>query len=276
MEGILGEDLTDHESLVAGLHDELVNLRGQLGALSIQKFSQYPVLRRICGGNDLLDAFLMFEREMSRYQKLGRNEAAAAISICAPAETVLDRLEHAVGALPQDGKLRDQRTARRWSDAGLKIIAAELVYMADVQGRLGTETLSIEVRGGLDHGLDLVIDQMTSIGLPERAPLIRLWHYNEVDEPEERTLTIELDGLESAVRGNQDHLMKRYRLAVEFPSIRETADGSQVLSISVEGRDAPMRTVFFDDYSQLPPELSIQFSVYRTIAMINVNTVSGS
>lgn len=271
MEGAIGQDIVDHETLRTQVHEELIGLRGQLGKLTVQKFSQYPMLRRVCGGNDLLDAFLMFEREMARYQNgEGRDEAAAAISITAAADTVLDRLEHAVGALPQDGKLRDQRTARRWSDAGLKTIATELVYLADVQGRLGTELLSIEVHGDREDGLEVIIDQMTSAGLPERAPRIRLWRYRSEDEPEERSVSFDLDEHPSTVAAKREYVMKRHRLLVEFPPTSQTVGNNKVLGVSIEGRDAPMRTVFFEDHSHLPDELRIQFSVYRTIAMIEV------
>lgn len=167
----VGDDPEERDELVRHAHEELAGLRGAAGKLTIQKFAQYDTLRRLCGSGDLLDAYLMFEREMARYRTTaGRDEAAAAISITAPADTVLDRLEHVVSALPQDGRLRDQRTARRWSDAGLATIANELVYLAEVRGRLGQEILNIEVTGDTERGLLLAIDQMSTANLPVRAP----------------------------------------------------------------------------------------------------------
>ena len=122
---------------------ELLALRKAYGRLTVQKFSAFTTLRQVCGGDDLLDAFLMFQRELTRYQHGGRTEAAAAWSLVAPADTVLDRLQLTAEALSPDGDWRDQRTARRWSDAGMPVIAGDLVYFAQVAGRLGTETLSI-------------------------------------------------------------------------------------------------------------------------------------
>lgn len=272
MDGTLGDDIEDRDELVRHVHSELVALRGQIGRLTVQKFGEFLALRRVCGGGDLLDAFLMFEREMTRYKtSAGRNEAAAAISITAPAETVLDRLEHAVGALPQDGRLRDQRTARRWSDAGLTAIARDLVYMAEVQGRLGTELLSIDIQGDLGAGLTLTIDQMTSTGLSERAPLFRLWHYKDDDQPEERALTVDLEDHASTVVDNGVYRMRRHHLQAQLPlDWQARHDDAKILSISIEGRDAPMRTVTITDRSAFPKHVVVESTVYRTIAMIDV------
>lgn len=269
MDGVIGEDLGSEGELVALVKEELLALRGERGQLTPRKFAAYPSLLRVCGGGDLLDAFLMFERELRRYQAAGRNEAAAAISISAPADTVLDRLEHAVGALPQDGRLRDQRTARRWSDEGIDIIAADLVYLASVQGRLGTELLSIEIYGNEHNGLQLVIDQMTSVGLDTRAPLIRLWQYID-DEPLERELFVDLEDVPAAAATKGNYTMRRHRVAIEVPQVSEPNEDTMLLGVSIEGRDAPMRTVAVQDHSTLAAPYALRFSVYRTIASIEV------
>lgn len=158
----VGEDSEAAEQrtvLEAQVLSELLALRKAHGRLSIQKFSRFEVLRRVCGGDDLLDGFLLFQRELARYQRAGRNEAAAALSLCSPADTVLDRLQLTAEALSGED-WRDQRTARRWSDAGMPVIARDLVYFAQVAGRLGTETLSITL-GGSGQRLAVCIDQMT-------------------------------------------------------------------------------------------------------------------
>lgn len=274
MDGTLGEDIDDHDELVRRVHEELIALRGQTGKLTVQKFGQFDVLRRVCGGGDLLDAYLMFEREMKRYvSTAGRNEAAAAISITAPAETVLDRLEHVVGALPQDGKLRDQRTARRWSDTGLVTIASDLVYMAEVQGRLGREIMSIEISGDEQQGLVLTIDQMSNAALPSRAPLMRVWHYKEDDEPEERALDVDvdLDHVESTTVQNDEYLMARHHVQVALPTGYEARQTEgKLFSVSIEGRDAPMRTVSIQERSGFSEGLVVEVTVYRTIVMVDV------
>lgn len=273
MDGTLGEDFDDPDELVRRVHEELIALRGQTGKLTVQKFGQFDALRRVCGGGDLLDAFLMFEREMKRYvATAGRNEAAAAISITASAETVLDRLEHVVGALPQDGKLRDQRTARRWSDAGLATIARDLVYIAEVQGRLGREIMSIEITGDEQQGLVLTIDQMSKVALPSRAPLIRVWQYPEADdEPEERALDVDLDHIESTTVQNEEYVMARHHLQVALPTGYEQkrAEG-KLLSVSIEGRDAPMRTVSIQERTRFADGFGVEVTVYRTIVMVDV------
>ncbi len=172
MVGMLGLERGDRGALETAVHEELVALRGAYGRLTIQKFNHYETLRRVCGGGDLFEAFMMFEREMRRYIAYGNHdETAAAISIMADADKVLDRLEEVAGHFEGQGQSKDQRTARRWSDAGLKTIAAELVYLADVQGRLGGELLSIELGGTAEDSLSLVLWQLTAKRLPHRAPL---------------------------------------------------------------------------------------------------------
>lgn len=225
---------------------ELLALRKAHGQLSIQKFSRFEVLRRVCGGDDLLDGFLMFQRELARYQQAGRNEAAAALSLSSPADTVLDRLQLTAEALSGED-WRDQRTARRWSDAGMPVIARDLVYFAQVAGRLGTETLSITL-GGSGRRLTVRIDQMTTTKLQVQAPLIQLWHDPASDNP--RQVSLDLDAFTSATVERDGRCLRRYRLDIEIPETREEArlslaqdtedaDNEVVLALSITGRDAP-------------------------------------
>jgi hypothetical protein len=46
--------------------------------------------------------------------------------------------------------------------------------------------------------------------------------------------------------------------------------GDALYSISIEGSDAPMRTVSFLDESQLGDDLMLRFTTYRTIAAVEV------
>lgn len=267
--------LGDTDELIASVHKELVALRGGHGRLTAEKFSQYPALCLVCGGGDLLEAFLMFEREMKRYKSEGnRNEAAAAISITAPAETVLDRLEYVVTDLEDDGQFRDQRSGRRWSDRGLKTIATEMVHVAEVRGRLGSELLTIEISGTRAVGLDLVISQLTNKNLDERAPLVRFWKHQGDDLVEQPDgLTLDFDDYKAPEVSNDTYRLKRYHIIAELPEGLNEADvdvGDALYSVSLEGRDAPMRTVTFLDQSDLGDGLMLQFTTYRTIATVEV------
>lgn len=275
MNGTILDDIEDTGELADSVEAELLALRGSHGVLTVQKFQTANALRRVCGGNDLLDAFMMFEREMHRYVRHGsREEAAAAISITAKAETVLDRMEHVVGALTQDGRIRDQRTGRRWSDEGIRIIARDLAHLAEVQGRLGTELLTLELSGALECGLRLDIYQLTTKDLVDTAPLVRVWRYRD-DDPEEATNQVEFDLGQISVTpvANEKHKMTHYALKLHLPDDVLTIDvdpDDPVYSISIEGRDAPMRTVTFSDKSLLGPMLSTRFTIYRTIGSIEL------
>ncbi len=275
----LVSDLGDTDELIAAVHAELVALRGAHGRLTVQKFSQYPTLCLVCGGGDLLEAFLGFERELRRYTTTGnRNEAAAAISIAAPAETVLDRLEYVVSHFEEEGAFRDQRTARRWSDQGLETIATEMVHVAEVRGRLGVELLTVEITGTLAMGLHLLIWQLTTKHLDERAPLVRFWKHQGDDLFEQPDgLTLDFEGYKAPEVTNDTYRLKRYHIQVELPDDLGTEDvdaGDALYSISIEGRDAPMRTVSFMDQSTLDDDLVLRFTTYRTIATVEV--VKGS
>lgn len=228
---------------------ELLALRKAYGQLTVQKFSAFATLRQVCGGDDLLDAFLLFQRELARYQHSGRNEAAAALSLSAPADTVLDRLQLTAEALSPEQDWRDQRTARRWSDAGMPIIARDLVYFAQVAGRLGTETLSIQL-GGSGTSLMVIIDQMTNSDLPAKAPLIQVWHYPSSNSP--RELTLDLEQITSP-QVSRDGLTMRHRLALDLPDTQAVEPDDAILAVSITGQDAPMRTVFYQDPAASPP-----------------------
>lgn len=271
----LVSDLGDTDALIAAVREELLALRGAHGRLTIEKFSQYPTLCLVCGGGDLLEAFLAFERELRRYSVEGnRNEAAAAISIAAPAETVLDRLEYVVGHFEEEGQNRDQRTGRRWSDHGFKTIAAEMVHVAEVRGRLGSELLTVEVSGSRSAGLHLVISQLTNKHLDERAPLVRFWKHQAGDIVEQPDgLTLDFERYKAPEVTNGTYRLKRYHILAELPDDLDTAEvdvGDALYSISLEGRDAPMRTVTFLDQSQLGEDLVLRFTTYRTIATVDV------
>ena len=263
-------DTTDEAEQRAALEQqvltELLALRKAYGQLTVQKFSAFATLRQVCGGDDLLDAFLLFQRELARYQHSGRNEAAAALSLSAPADTVLDRLQLTAEALsPQDW--RDQRTARRWSDAGMPIIARDLVYFAQVAGRLGTETLSIQL-GGSGTNLMVIIDQMTNSDLPAKAPLIQVWHYASSNSP--REITLDLEQITSPQVSRDGLTMRRHRLALDLPDPQAVEPDDAILAVSITGQDAPMRTVFYQDHSQLTTGLHTRMTTYRTIVMVEV------
>jgi hypothetical protein len=252
---------------------ELMELRSEHGCLSPQKLAGYSALVRLCGGGDLLDAFFMLRRELRRYQEHGsKYEAAAAWSILADADSVLDRLvETAAHVVP--GEDRDQRSARRWSDRGMVVLARDLVYMAQVQGRLGQELLSLDLRGDRSTGLHLVIEQMVSTDLDAIAPEVTLWLLDPDGEPAELDIDLEDYGYAEAAR--EDYTLRRHRLQLDPVHLERLAPG-QSLSISVGGRDAPMRTVFFQDHSHQPDGLELRFVAYRTVVMVEVERKSAS
>lgn len=268
-------DGVDMDDLVATVHDELQALRSAHGTLTVQKFSAFPALIRVCGGGDLLNAFLTFERELRRYETTGnRDEVAAAISITAQRDTVLERFVEVLGHYEDlSGKDRNPRTARRWSDRGMPRIATDLAHMADIRGHLGVEMLTIAVTG-TRAALTLTIDHFMTKRLAEQAPLVRLWKY-EREEPVEQGagLTVDLVQVAAPEASNETYRLRRYTIVAELPDDlgEEAADpGDPLYSISFEGPDAPMRTVAFMDKIELGDGLTLRFTTYRTIATVEV------
>jgi len=266
----------DKEKLTTAVLDELVALRGAHGKLTIEKFSTCPALRFVCGHGDVLDAFLVFERELQRYIRKGnRNEVAAALSIAADADTVLMRLEHVLDHVEQTGgPTRDQRTARRWSDQGMHTIATELVHLNDVQLRLGSELISIELSGTRESGLSLVIWQLTTRPPEERAPLVRLWRYpHDYGDEHDTSTTYDLDEIEFLEGAKGPYRLRRYDVALDTPQhlpLISVKAGETMYRITLEGRDAPLRAVSFEDMSDLRKVGTVRFTAYLTDATIEV------
>ena len=266
-------DFGDKEQLTTVVHEELIALRGSHGKLTVEKFSTYPALHLVCGSGDVLDAFLIFERQLQRYIRHGtRNEAAAALSITADADTVTDRLVEVIGHFEGDGLTKDQRTARRWSDQGMHAIATELVHLGDVQQRLGGELIEIALSGTREDGVSMVIWQLTTRHREERAPLVRLWRYKP-DDGDAQTTTYDLDQVEFREGTKGPFRLRLYEFTLDIPKdlpLAAVKTGDAVYRVTIEGRDAPLRAVSFQDDSDLRALGSIKFTAYLTDANIEV------
>ena len=269
-------DFGDKEQLTTVVHEELIALRGSHGKLTVEKFSKYPALHLVCGGGDVLDAFLMFERELQRYIRQGsRNEVAAALSITADQDTVLARFEEVLGHFEEPGgPERSPRTARRWSDQGMHIIATELVHLQDVQQRLGSELIEIELSGTREGGVSMVMWQLTTRHREERAPVVRLWRYQPDDgDDQDTTTSYDLDQVAFHEATKGPFRLRRYDFTLDIPRnlpLASVKAGEAVYRISIEGRDAPLRAVSFQDDSDLGEVVSVRFTAYLTDATIEM------
>lgn len=250
--------------VVKEVHAELVLLRKARGQFSMAKFSQFPHLVRVCGEGDLVEAFVMFRREIERYSQGDKYEAAAALSISAPAETVLERFTLAAEAFDY----QDQRTIRRWSDDGLKRIAEDLVAIANVRGRLGKELLTLTLEGDMDTGLELVIDQMDFTQLPSQAPQVTMWLWQDEENATEALLDLENAPHYSAA--NEIYRNTRLRISLPMEQLQIKRAG-RLLTVAVQGRAAPSRTVVWTQTAQLPSELHIEVTTHRTMVMMEVS-----
>lgn len=194
--------------LVKQVTDELIALRGAHGQLTVQKFSRYPTLIQVCGDGDLMEGYLRFKRELGRFTRGNKFEAAAAWSICAAADSVLDRLVFTADELTEGGnEPRDQRTARHWSDRGMPAIAADLAAIGTIRGTLGLDLIGITVARDDRGTLTVQIVHVTPTAMPSRAPFVTVW--NSGDEEAERA-TSTTNGVEQ-VEINLEAVMPDYQ-----------------------------------------------------------------
>lgn len=252
-------------AVVGRIHAELVALRKNHGQLSITKLAESPLLVDICGEGDLIEAFMVFRRELERFTHGDKYEAAAALSITSPAETVLDRLTMSAERFDY----QDQRTIRRWSDKGLQRIAESLVAIANLRGRLGKELLTLNLEGDLETGVQLVIDQMDFTDLPTAAPDITIWAWQDEDNASE--LHLDLNQQASRSAENPTYRNQRYRIALPNEHLKRTGPG-RLITVAVQGRSAPSRTVIWTQEAVLPPELRVETTVHRTMVMMEIST----
>lgn len=269
-------DRTVRHPLVDRVLNELLDMRGTKGRLTPQKLARYPALLNITGGDDLLDAFMSFRRELRRYvETANRNEAAAALSISAPDEQIGHRLEYCANRLSADPRNPSEpRTARGWSDEGMPAIAEDLVYLAEVRGRLGAEMLSIAVHGENNGSISVAVEQVLQGDVQALPPTLSVWLMDADGDPEE--LHVGLGDLPMTVATSQTHRMNRQQFLLCSDLLERTTE-RHGLSLAVTGRDAPMRTASFSaPTGRVPETLAIAYSAYRTRVVVEFTRTAGS
>lgn len=269
--GATHDQLVAKQQLIDDIHAALLGLRKTHGALTRQKFARFPVLVRACGGDDLVDAYRVFRRELEALQGRGRNLAAAVISLTAPADTVLDRLQIAADQT-SGADWRDQRTARRWSDAGLHILADHLAYQSLTQGRLGRELLNLLLEGSPSAGMTLTVDQVSLKELPTPRAQVSLWLV--ADEETQHPLPADDYELRWGRSTNEHYTMHRATIHLHPAAFRHDDASGSCLTIAIAGVDSPMRHVVAEDNSTHDDTWRIAWSSYRTVASLTITVNS--
>lgn len=258
--------------LIQSVLKELIALRGAFGKLNVQKFSLYPTLRAICGGNDLNDDYLVFAREMERIAaESNRDEAAAALSITAQEDLMLYRLLYVVEHFPNDtGEVRDQRTGRRWSDRGMPNVATDLVHRATLAGWLGRESLNVELSGDFER-LVMSIWYEFSDGLTPKTPQLNILDLSREDGPKDQL--VDLVQYKTSDNQNDGSRVQQYNVQIMLPENLihpEDTDSETILTLDLSTKWAPMRTMLFVDKADLGANVRSVFSAYRGLIMIHL------
>ncbi|WP_145952757.1 hypothetical protein [Tessaracoccus aquimaris] len=259
-------------AVVEDTHLELQALRARHGRLTMPGLSTYPRLVQLCGEGDLLEAYMVLRRELARYANGTKYEAAGALSISSPADTVLERLT----LTAEHFDYQDQRTIRRWSDRGLRTIAEDLAAIANVRGRLGRELLTLTLANGEDEQLYLRIEQMDFAQLPTEPPKITLWIWADEDSAEEAVVDLRehrsLAAEDGTYRNTLDVIaMPRLKPLLEDKPRRQATD--KVLTVAVQGRSAPARTVTWRNEAVLPATAQVEVIVHRTMVMATLTSL---
>lgn len=256
-------------AVVEETHAELQALRGRHGQLTMPAFSAYPRLVQLCGEGDLLEAYVAFRRELARYVNGTKYEAAAALSLSSPANTVLERLTLAA----EHFDYQDQRTIRRWSDRGLRSIAEDLVAIANARGRLGRELLTLTLSNGDENQLHLRIEQMDFAQLGSDPPKVTVWIWQDEENAEEAELDLRDYASRSAEDGtyrNAIHVVALPALEPLLADVERRALTERLLTVAIQGRSAPARTVAWRNEAVLPDEIQVELMVHRTMVTIGL------
>src|SRR5699024_3659348 len=113
------------------------------------------------------------------------------LSMLAPADLLLDRLEYVVEHFEDDlGEVRDQRTGRRWSDRGMPVVATDLVRFATLSGLFGRESLNIELSGDTEQFF-LSIWYGYSVELRAKPPQLNILDFSREDGPKDQSVDLD-------------------------------------------------------------------------------------
>ena len=249
---------------------DLLQLRKGLGKLTVHKLVGREALIQLCGDGDIMDAYIGLKRDLERCTRSNKHEAAAAWSILADHETVMDRLVATAELLAVDGKdAKDQRSARTWSDRGMPGLARDLIEFAEMRGNLGQDLVGVGILGSEVDGLSIRIVQVTSLQLRRRAPLVSVTRLREADLNSSESFDLEAIEPEShEVDDTHDTRLHTVRLAIE-PD-RYLIRGPLV-SIEVSTRHTRTPTYFFEDHTTFGRSVQLTLSTSRTLASVSVS-----
>ncbi len=253
--------MNEQESLPISAEDlceALLKLRSDPGRLTVHKFARHPQIAGLYG-DDLPDGYLAFKHELKRLTGASsKYEAAAAWSILAPADSVLDRLVLSAEQLASGGEELDQRTARRWSDRGMLSMAQDLVTFAGMRGTYGQDLIGITVGNTSSH-LRLRVVQVVTDGLRHPAPSVNFPHTTtgrRADGEELDDRTVELEGVRpDHYEQDGSTLTRAWLVSIAM------GDGDTEVKAQVMAHRVPTPVWYLQD--ETGDEVSVEFSVHR-------------
>lgn len=252
-------DATDPIS-VDRVCDELIELRGSHGRLTVHKLARYPLLIRLCGDDDLMNGYLTFKREMERLTRGSKYEAAVAWSILADADSVLDRLTLAAEHL-SDGEPKDQRTVRHWSDRGMLRVAQDLVSFAAIRGTTGQDLIGITVSATSDQ-VQAQIVQVASLRLSRRAPVVTI-----TSPGEQEPMTVDLERVKPDHESSDESTSTR-----EYKVVIRPQPDHRPVKIAIMARKSPTPIFFLHDAT--PEPMTVCFAVHRSLVEIDLSAAT--
>lgn len=127
--------------VTATVLDELRRYRKEAAQSSESKLSSYPALVGLSGHQDVFDAYHWLVGTLRAFDHRDKELHAAVLATFGQGKTVLERLEDAAENVVEGGA--DQRSARRWADAGMEKLATALVDQSYMTGKNGIHLIDI-------------------------------------------------------------------------------------------------------------------------------------
>lgn len=254
--------------------NDLLQLRKGLGKLTVHKLVGREALIQLCGDGDIMDAYIGLKRDLERCTRSNKHEAAAAWSILADHETVMDRLVATAELLAVDGKdAKDQRSARAWSDRGMPGIARDLVEFAEMRGNLGQDLIGIAVLVAKADTIAIQVVQVASVQLKRRAPHVLIGSADE--RSPEQMVAVDLEATTPIARNlDEEYETRSYLIELESLTDVSRSDASMAF-VEIAARFSPIPQFFLEN--NLPRRtFRVEFAVSRTTVTVKISKALSS
>jgi hypothetical protein len=242
---------------------DLLQLRKGLGKFTVHKLVGRDALIQLCGDGDIMDAYIGLKRDLERCTRSNKHEAAAAWSILAEHETVMDRLVATAELLADDGSdAKDQRSARTWSDRGMPGLARDLVEFAEIRGNLGQNMIGITLVRGRRGEPMLQMVQVVSAHLNIQAPVVS--YQTKSASGSDRKINSIVEAASCSESQDARHVIRSVVYEINFIF----ANLGSPQSIEVMSRKTPQPHFLLSNQLSDYKKIQVEWTVFRSLLVV--------